>query len=162
MREILFRGKEKLSDDSFLIAKWVEGWLQKIRYESAKETLFPAEGIYIFTAEWRLVRIDPSTVGQFTGLTDKTGKRIFEGDIVDCCHWYFDGAEREDWFRAVIGFSDGSFRLDRIHNKYFEEYTGYEAGEGSCWIGEINWMGEDYEVIGNVFDTPELAVKYHD
>jgi len=96
--------------------------------------------------------VDPETVGQFTGLYDNSETKIFEGDIVNCTHWFFDGNEVEENFVANVGFRDGSFSLENIDSRYYSDYTGYENGRGKCWIGDINYYEDDYEVIGNIYE----------
>jgi uncharacterized phage protein (TIGR01671 family) len=90
---------------------------------------------------------------QFTGLTDKNGKEIYEGDIVQCTHWFFDGNEVEENFSARVGFKNGSFTLEDIDSRFYSNYTGEENGKGICWIGDINYCEDDYEVIGNIYEA---------
>ena len=127
MREILFRGKLKYSDD------WVYG------------DLFHLEGdcTQIFARDdphaWRNDVVDPNTVGQFTGLLDKYGTKIFEGDIIKlddrlCQVTWLDGNAQFD-LRFIRDFGD-----IRIIN-----FKG-------CEMRELY----RYEVIGNIHDNPEL------
>lgn len=120
MREILFRGKQ--SDDG----KWVYGWLCRYPFGRwpLKDAIIPsedAEGGYHHFAE-----VDSSTVGQFTGLYDKNGKRIFEGDVVASV----SGMTFE------VKFGGGSFYMDGT------AITIHHA--------------KRFTVIGNIHDNPEL------
>ena len=87
----------------------------------------------------------PETVGQFTGLTDKNGKKIFEGDIVRV----LGNQQVEDWknvdYIALIAFLDGGFcAIDgTVEDHAFRRY------------GLVR-MDFDLEVIGNIHDNPEL------
>ena len=75
----------------------------------------------------------PETVGQFTGLTDKNGKKIFESDIVQA---HFRSNHSKQKFRVV--FDDGMFLFDNNHVKV-PKYEIYAM-----------------KVIGNIHDNPEL------
>ncbi|WP_214783324.1 YopX family protein [Exiguobacterium sp. s183] len=93
---------------------------------------------------------------QYTGLKDKNDVEIYEGDIVRCIHWFFDGNEVQEEFTASVGFKDGSCTLENINSRFYSDYTGEENGTGVCWIGSINYTEEDYEVIGNIHEHPHL------
>ena len=130
MREILFRGKR--TDNS----EWIYGnyCYAELIDKSGYEDLiieYPADG------ETR--RVIPETIGQYTGLTDKNGKRIFEGDIVYC-------KSRLDNANMVIIFECGQFRMVLSEN-----YRSYQTNSG---FYDINCF--DKEVIGNIYDNPEL------
>ena len=114
MREIKFRGK-RLNN-----GEWVYGDLH-IR------TPFPHIHSEI---DYGKVNIDPHTVGQFTGLHDKNGKEIYEGDIVRCDM----GGECEVSYCIGGGFA-GFDLSPAFHN-------GHQL--------------KDVEVIGNIHDNPEL------
>ena len=121
MREILFRGKRKDNDE------WVYGSLitERNMFDGNLMTMH----IQDIEEPYDDNLIDDETVGQFTGLTDKNGVKVFEGDIVRI----FDG----EYFSGVIKYSNeqGSFTVDDTSLHY--------------WISDI-------EVIGNIHDNPEL------
>ena len=118
MREILFRGKTIARD------KWITGFLVSAKH----------------IGDWiKAEPIQPETVGQFSGVTDKNGKKIFEGDIVHCI-------SMTDMANMVVIFEDGEFRMVLC-----ERYKEYIPG---CGFYAIRCF--DKEVIGNIHDNPEL------
>ena len=119
MREYLFRGK------TIANGKWSEGTL-----------LVTKQGCCITPDATVYVVVDPETVGQYTGLTDKNGTKIFEGDIVK------------------YG--------DTVHNVVFEQRNGtayfglvYSTLE-TLSFGYYQDL-KQIEVIGNIYDNPELV-----
>ena len=129
MMEILFRGK-RLDN-----GEWVTGNLFVSDTDSRTHILV---GSRIFTIEWE---VDPSTIGQYTGLKDKNGKRIFEGDIAKV----LQGKDKDI---AYVGFENGAFML------YPKTGNIYERTLWEYWYND--W---DVEVIGNITDNPELLEK---
>lgn len=86
---------------------------------------------------------DPDTIGQYTGLKDKDGDKIFEGDIVHLKGDGFDGSEVGVDYHRIVSFNNGSFCLS--------------IGEGFHFPIDNYVHGlEDWDVIGNVTDNPEL------
>ncbi|MCX4356857.1 MAG: YopX family protein [Oscillospiraceae bacterium] len=88
---------------------------------------------------FKLKEVDPSTLGECTGLTDKNSKLVFEGDIVNCKS-IFDNAN------MVVIFEYGQFRMVCA-----EDYSSYQTD--SCYYN-INCF--EKEIIGNIHDNPDL------
>ena len=156
MREILFRGKR--ADNG----EWVEGDLLQanLHVESEHTCIMPQNltaGVY---------RVLPETVGQFTGLTDKNGKRIFEGDIVryntyddfDCQsvvkfgEYNQDGSAGEYSASKCIGFY-----VD-VDNFTCPDWCEYGSNCFSNYLKQQNILevAQYCEIIGNIHDNPEL------
>ena len=93
--------------------------------------------------------VNTKTVGQCTGLKDKNGKLIFEGDILESRA----SENKEDWKKWVVTFSDGSFCFEReIPRKRKHKYE-----QNLLCIDEIELYG--LIVIGNIHDNPELLQR---
>ena len=137
MREILFRGKR--TNDY----EWIEGSLcTTIDFYTI--SYFDFEGYYIEE------KVIPETVGQYTGLTDKNGKKIFEGDMIKP----FD----DEIDKMVVEFRHGQFLLCLYGERgYMAEYGWEESGNYDCFEAEpLSSYGDDIEVIGNIHDNSEL------
>ena len=133
MREILFRGKRTINGD------WVYGdFVRGNERKSLRDSIFVYDSE---TQSFNDYEINPSTLGQYTGLTDKNGKRIFEGDVAKV----LQGKDKDI---AYVGFENGAFML------YPKTGNIYERTLWSYWYND--W---DVEVIGNITDNPELLEK---
>lgn len=146
MREILFRGKR--TDNG----EWVEGYYYKAKYcrtddEFCDYITVPHPKEYNEPSSHYIVDLD--TVGQYTGLTDKNGKRIFEGDMIKP----FD----DEIDKMVVEFRIGQFLLCLYGERgYMAEYGWEESGNYGCFEAEpLSSYGDDIEVIGNIHDNPE-------
>ena len=121
MREILFRGQ------SIDLRKWYEGDL----YQSRLKSVFYIN-YYTEHGDRMAVEVDPETVGQYTGMTDINGNKIFEGDI--CQH-------RSEYSGniviSVVTYTDGQFLAMPDDNSGFN-------------------LSDKLEIIGNIHDNPEL------
>lgn len=135
MREILFRGKGTIDSE------WKYGYYAG---EVCKTPFSPTTKqdniIQLGSNLW--CEVVPDTVGQFTGLTDKNGTKIFEGDIVE----YEAG---------------GKLRIGRVFFSDFRASFSVTAGKnGSSRINNdlFNYIqnGNSVTVIGNIYDNPEL------
>ncbi len=138
MREILFKAKRIDNGE------WVEGSLIQSPYmESIRSWISSAKDktrlrvISSDYADWRAVEVDTKTICQYTGLTDKNGKKIWENDVVSMK--YVDCVNN-----GVIEYHTENARF------VFREFEDvYGANYGFDYTCEM-------EVIGNIFDNPEL------
>ena len=131
MREIIFRGKRKLGNE------WIEGSLHTEKFADDEEYL---------CCEINQCDVYPETVGQYTGLLDKNGNRIFEGDIVESRA----SDNKEDWKRWIVTFYDGSFCFEReISRKRKHKHE-----QNLLCVDEVKLYG--LAVIGNIHDNPEF------
>lgn len=133
-REILFRGKHIHAMDSneHLNGTWVHGYLSDENY------------IYDKSLECEFL-VDENTICQYTGLNDKNGKKIFEGDIVrygEICGEVKFGLHESNW---QIGKHNQGFFVTFPKEYFLRNELGY-------WRNKI-------AVVGNVFDNPELLEK---
>ena len=129
MREILFRAK-RLSG-----GVWAEGDLSRCVVVGETHIRRIEKNLSTTTH-----KVDPETICQYTGLTDKNGRKIFEGDIVSAPFTGYAGKTRER--KGVVEFVNGAFSVNWNDS---EEY-------GKNFVGYVN----DIEIIGNIFDNPEL------
>ena len=130
MREILFRGK-RLDNGA-----WETGSLVIVRMDCHDAQYYIADKMTGYHTP-----VDPSTVGQYTGLTDKNGKRIFDGDVAKV----LQGKDKDI---AYVGFENGAFMM------YPKTGNIYERTLWEYWYND--W---DVEVVGNITDNPELLEK---
>lgn len=121
MREILFRGKRKDNGE------WVYGFYALFASNKGLK-----RGIYTGAENGCVIpyEVDRETVGQFTGLTDRNGKKIFEGDIMQLCSGCY----------PCLVYWDG------------KSWAWKQNGKRR----EIDLTREKMDIIGNIYDNPEL------
>lgn len=155
MREILFRGAQRVDCAKSLI--WYEGSLiiETDGYTGEKEYYIQNEnGSYL---------VIPETVGQYTGLTDKNDKKIFEGDIIR----YTDIDEYQYYLECKESPEDYDEKLFKnmwtVDDVVYGDKVGYPAFDLNSHNFECNGLSGlcesyqyFYEVIGNIHDNPEL------
>lgn len=128
MREILFRGKD--IDNGIFVTGYLIG------NGTGKK--------YITLVGSHCKEVIPETIGQYTGLTDKNGRRIFEGDIVKTKKYgkIIGHSNVRDFDIFVVIYEPAMFRLENTHRAF-------------NLVGKCG-KGIDYEVVGNIYDNPEL------
>lgn len=138
MREILFRGKAINRDKGYHLTEykngeWIYGLVTKLYNEQFKS--LPAE--MTNTNGIRGIEIDYKTVGQYTGLKDKNGIKIFEGDILK-----FINSDNETSYYDVV-YSEADCRWIIRQNGIYQDV--------------LDKFVERYmTVAGNIYDSPEL------
>lgn len=158
MREILFKAKRVNNGE------WVEGYYLRDQYHiGGKDIIFYRKDSDRFTVYTD--RIDIETLCQFTGLTDKNGNKIWENDIL-MCH-----GNPKDLVKAAFGefgvrnIETGSI-VDKVVGWHYEVVPTDTISrcEPFCWSMPLT---KDYidrcemEVVGNIFDNPELLQEEH-
>ena len=134
MREILFKGKRLHNGE------WITGYL--LRYDDGRARIVPNNtDIFCFEKDESIIqtvahRVDPETVRQYTGFVDKNSKKIFEGDIVSI---YNSKA-----FLFAVAWNDNHYILKCTTNGVSDN------------ILNVIESPEDVEVVGNIYDNPEL------
>lgn len=148
MREIIFRGK--CVPDSNYAGEWVIGGYAHPMVDNDKK-----EGLivrYLGGNVTRIFHVLPSTVGQYTGLKDKEGKEIYEGDVVKrhCNAYGLDdiGVVKYDDEKAMFVL----YCEKRHYAKTLPFLKQETINDGQCTIEETF----TYEIIGNIHDNPEL------
>lgn len=151
MREILFRGKDRKGE-------WVYGWLGHPHcYNPQTKEI---DSVYFTELREDLsgrlnVIVDYKTIGQCTGLTDKNGTKIFEGD-----YWLdTDG----DYIVFVVEFRDGQFCFVSYGVRGVLMPYGYDEDAGD--FGELDcepmtdFIIENIEIDGNIHDNPDVLER---
>ena len=144
MREILFRGKSRND------GKWYCGDLVTVAHKRFIDDDISKE------------RVEPETVGQYTGINDKNGTKIFEGDVVE--FYFFDKGHKNTRTMLIEWANDGFCMKELFRNYRLEKDFSVIAGKIYTNKGEtkqgIYKSNNSYfvEIIGNIHDNPELLI----
>lgn len=162
MREILFKAKRTDTGE------WITGDLITTTFLRREEGREDEPILYILDVtkadydcfddlaeDNGIFEVEPETICQYTELTDKKGKKIYEGDIIAFEDVGEEGYEYKEGFdfinHAVVVWNNGRFELDKL------------ASDNSSVLENMNGCHEDFwndlkgcEVIGNIFENPDL------
>lgn len=139
MREIKFRAHDLCG--RFVYGSLIKGFL-KHNEEGHQDVIY-------FTDEEKITHktaVVENTVGQYTGLKDAKGVEIYEGDVFDVCDELDNGLYIEDVHENCVVF-------------YSEEWAGFCYGNAEHEVYDRLSELEGLEVIGNIYDNPELLSK---
>ena len=133
-REILFRAKHihEIPGNGHLDGTWVHGYLSDKNYIYDKSL----DGEFL---------VDEDTICQYTGLTDKNGKKIFEGDIV---------RYGETCGEVKFGLHESNWQIGKYNQGFFVTFP-----KEYLLRNELGFWRNKVVVAGNVFDNPELLEK---
>lgn len=146
MRTIKFRGK-RVSD-----GEWVYGFYYELMgsngeripvIDESKRFDHDGDSISVY-------RVSPETVGQFTGLLDKDGKEIYEGDLLRFINHYEKGVAY--YVYHVVLWSHKFHMWYCFHSKNKKE----EGIQGNCFLHAYTQASPAFELYGNIHDNPEL------
>ena len=157
MREILFRGKSPVTNE------WIIGYLFNSRIRCNEvNIIIPQCSFYDLFFKDKLYQVLSPTVCQYTGITDKSGAKIFEHDIISA---HLDDLFPENETRLVVIWHDyGFFGI----NPRYIDYTQYQVDLITMITSQQSEMKDvlfdslenefvkKFEVIGNIYDNPEL------
>ena len=142
MREILFRGK-RTGDEKWICGHLLEQNIPDCHSYIVMSIIAELDNRHIEIMDFDMNEVIPETVGQFTGLTDKNGVKIFEGDIVRY-GTNTNRADNEEIYEVVFETRGGS------------GYFGIRISEIETWNFCLEVPAKLMEVIGNIHDNPEL------
>lgn len=140
IREVIFRGK-RADNGEWSEGNFVKGCVDDFAYivEFGNKELCR-----------NYVEVIPETVGQYTGLTDKNGVKIYEGDIVKT---HYANAQKSDFIEQVV-FHNGKF-CAYFSNQLCKQWANLYDGTEHLPQDKSVYM-DSVEVIGNIHDNPEI------
>lgn len=163
MREILFRGQTRRKGEKVTIggvpvpSNWVYGGVAQTMPDKDFSIIYQVE------PEIHKYPVYADTIGQYIGLKDRNGNKIFEGDIFKfedeiwelydtSCGTEYNSWEVENY--AVVGYNEETARFDFV--KYKFNNNSVEADLHENHDLEFADFVSELEIIGNIYDNPEL------
>lgn len=152
MREILFKGKRVDNGE------WVEGYyfVEAIEHDFMERTFVYPSFIKIkYGDHFQDHEVIPETIGQFTGLCDKNGTKIFEGDVLRGDRYPFNSEEEDNYYLEIIWIEEEACFAGYTFKNPQSKVRG--ISEGNCErLEDI----EDFEIIGNIHDKEAYQWEY--
>ena len=146
MREILFRGKTPEGE-------WVEGLIGAVFTADENRKPILRDFIEFDCLGWTShTYVYDETVGQYTGLTDKNGKQIFEGDLLNGFQYPFLNDNAHNYFAEVVWLENSTAFGLYTHKHPLSAVRG--LNEGCDYMEDFD--SSQWEIIGNIHDNPEL------
>ncbi len=139
MKEILFRGYCTEVNHGTWLCGGIVFDDRDMQYRIITKTSYSTGSCFSSEQSYRVLS---ETVGQFTGLTDKNGVKIFEGDIVQVNYRY--------------GLHNDKIKNENLKVLWDEGSAGFDFSSSKLGIVFIKCLEKEYEVIGNIHDNPEL------
>jgi uncharacterized phage protein (TIGR01671 family) len=103
------------------------------------------------------IEVDCDTIGQYTGVTDKNGTKIFEGDILQGDEYPYCSDGDYNYYAEVVWFDDGCCGFGLCTHKNPKSAVR-GISDGNCeWLDDFD--SDNWSVIGNIFDNPELITE---
>lgn len=145
-RQILFRAKRADNDE------WAYG-----------DLLHLPNGDVVILSDKGYTKVKPETVGQFTGLSDDKGNKIFDGDIIRYAdiydyNCYTESIDNPEEYEGID--MDNIWTVDEVAYGIKDGYPAFDLENNDFEVNGLCMLKEScqyfYEVIGNIYDNPEL------
>ena len=152
-RKIKFRGKNKDIGQVYgQLAYDINGnayIIQEVELDSS----YGIEETILFATMW--YKVEKETLGQYTGLKDKNGKEIYEGDIITGTDYPFIDEGKQNYVGIVV-FYDNTASFGYEYQCVRKDKRGISNGINNEFEANENLICAYLEVIGNIYDNPEL------
>lgn len=128
---------------------------EKLKNNITHKIIFELQGDLNMKNHIKLADVNPNTIGQYTGLKDKNGKEIYDGDILYFSYDIFTGNFDTKAGKGIVEFIYGSFYIKpfEIEDKKVDDIENEE------WFLLYSVNEDTLEVIGNIYEKPDLLKK---
>ena len=133
MRDIIYRGKDKHK-------KWQYGFYLKEKTLDGNILSYIVRSDMLYNID--KVEVDPNTIQEYSGFTDKNKTRVFEGDIL----------YKQGYWKYYVGFEDGAFRAIPLNLVQKYSWVHYNLKH---YVGNDILDEDKFEIIGNIYDKED-------